>query len=555
MGNPIHTLLQSVHHLQDVASFGAFSQGPDQTASLPHTVTATSTVTSTATAGTIVSTTGLTGAYEDYVGLVFEALDGNVKGQLVICTGFNEGTDTATTTPFWRTSGITTTQFKIWKPPWPIVAVTSAGSTTEHTTAERDEADDTWIGHYLLWLNGDNAGEIQQVSDSASGAQTITTAAFSNASADGDVGLLVNPLAVEEVEIGLSPGIAIERATVTDTLAKEGVLVGGQEPSSLRIMPEIRGLGTAAGDGVAASAPTELHALLSSLFTETLDTGDVCVASGSDADTVIVDEATAPVSQYSLVLINGEVAAVESVTSGTPADSSTIELVHSLSSVVADNDVMYAGANYAQKNSGHTSASFLVWQGGSPQKMSAFFGGLPSLAAEISGNVIGKYDFSFSFNAGLACDRSAGHTDPYDSSAPVVGRANVCRTVFDLTELDGDVISAAFNFLPTPEHKTAAFSAFENRGGVFYRSVDAGCTLVIQQEDTSYRHRYRAGDEFDLLVQVGSVATNAWAVWAPRAQIVAIEEAKDNNVLQWSITCRFLRPSTSGQPAFVITHF
>lgn len=551
MSNPIVSSLQSVGHALDVAN--AFIAGPR--GSTPDIITATSTPTTTTTAGTIVSTTGLTSpTLADYVGTIFEVLDGPCKGQPLLCTAFVAATDTATTTPFWRTPGATTTQFKIWQPPWPVIVVDTATSTTAFNATLRDEADDFWNGHYALGIAGTSAGELREITDFANTSSVFTVDAFTGQPALGDLLIIVTPQSLPEIEMAIDAGVAVERGLMLDTLDKEGVVLGSQGPSVVTLAPEIRGIGTAAGTGVTATAPAELGSQLDAVFAETLDSGDIAVEGGSTTS-LVAENVAAQFTVNSLLLINGEAAVVTVAAANTPVGDSTYTLGHTLSADPNTGDVIFAGANYAPADTGHTSSSFVAFQGGSPQRLMLAWGGLPEVTASITGDEIARYGFSYQCQAGMIADRTTAHSDIYGTGTPLVGRGNVNSVRFDGTLLVADVLSAEFAYLSAAQFKGAAFEAFENKGGTFYTERESTVALVMQMEDVSYHQRYRNGDTFDFLLQVGNTATAAWASWAPRTQIIAIEENKDNGLLQWSMTLRFLRSTTAGQPSFVITHF
>lgn len=482
----------------------------------------------------------------DYVWHVFEALDGDVKGQKVLCTAY-DGSQTATVTPFTKGSAPTATIFRHWSYPWPMATVTDTdGTTTTLDCSLRTEANDYWNDYYMLFLAGANT-DLKNITDFEGTTNDRFTFATATAPEQGDACMPVQPLQPDSVEVAMDFGVPIEREIITDSLDPEGIVLGAIDSATVTLNAEIRGLATSAGYAVAASAPSEMHVGLSTVFTETLDTGDNIVSYTTDAP--VIGGPGSNFTQYSLALLNGEVCAVTDVAVNTLSTQSG----HIVTTPVAD-DVIYAGANYKPKDSAWKSCSFLCWYG--DNMLAALTGGMPEIAASVEGNGIAHYNCTYHCVGGFVSDYAKPHDDIYDTSTPVVGKGNVNRVVFAGTELVADVISASFNFLDAPLKKGASFGAYENNGGHIYTSRTGSCSLVVQMEDVEYISRYRRLDEVDLLVQLGTIPTACWACWAPRAQIIeAPQPSESDGLMQLTLNMRFLRPTTQGQPAYVLTHF
>jgi hypothetical protein len=535
MANPLVADLKSVLITEDTAT--APSKG------VPAQITAS------AVSGSGIVSTDLSGASNsNYAMHVFEALDGDCKGQKVIGTRFQQSTDTLNVTDFWKTSP-TGTQFRHWKWNWPHAPVTTDGFINNAVSAERTEADNYWWQYQMLSFAGMNT-DLKQMNDKGFVAADDAFY-FSNMTSNTKIGDAMIPVQCMQpagVEITAHPGTALEREIITDSLDPEGIVLGAQEELGLTMSPEIRGIATAAGDGVAALAPDEMHVALGAAFTEDLDTGDTDQGASS-ATAVNVSDGTR-FSQYNLALINGDAGAISAIT----VNELAFPTGH-LSSAPASGDVVYAGANYRPKDSGHSACSFFCWVGDS--EMIALTGGMAEWSATIMPNEMAKYDLVWQFCDGLRSSHTKAHDDLYDTSTPLVGRSNYSRVVLDGTELLADVVSANINLLHAPISKQSAFGATENRGGLLYTARNPGATLVIQMEDSNYWHRYRALGTFDFLIQLGSIPTACWALWAPRAQIVEISDPPEESdgLLRQTVTIRFLRPTTQGQPAYSFAHF
>ena len=535
MGNPLIADLKSLVMTEDEAGLAPSKGTPNQ-------ITASAVTRSGIVSADLVGTNA-----QNYVLHVFEALDGDCKGQKVLALQFDPGTDIVNVTPFWKTAP-TSLQFRHWVYPWTMARPTAAGMAVNAiTTLDRTEANDSFNQWQYLSMFGANT-EVREIAASFANSSFQLAADMTAAAEIGDAGILVQAIQPSGVEITADPGTVIEREIITDSLDPEGIVVGSQEELGLQASPELRGLEVAAGDGVVASAPKELHVALGATFTENLDTGDADQGSSSLV-TVNVADGTR-FTKYGLALINGDIAAISNIVT----NALSIRTGH-LSGIPASGDIVYAGANYRPVDSGHKSISVLGWLGDT--EMAVMTGGLAEWGVEIQPNELAKYVQAWMFTDGFRATFSKPHDDLYDVSTPLVGKSNVNRVVLDGEELQADLISATIQLLPPPQRKGAAFGAAENKGGMLYTARNAGATLVLQMEDSSYWHRFRALNEFDLLLQVGSIATAAWGLNAGRCQIIEMGDPPEDSdgLVRFTIGVRFLRPTTQGQPAFVFAHF
>ena len=111
------------------------------------------------------------------------------------------------------------------------------------------------------------------------------------------------------------------------------------------------------------------------------------------------------------------------------------------------------------------------------------------------------------------------------------------------------------DLIPEPTRKNAAFGTFENNGGYFYSTRNPAITMTVYMEDSSYWNKFRSMREFDLLIQVGSVPGNIFGIWAARAQLVSpVDFSEQDGQMTQTLEFRILRPTTSGQPDFVLAH-
>ena len=482
---------------------------------------------------------------EDIVFRVVEALDGNVKNQRVVVLDYDDASDTVTTTAF-RVTPSNLTTVKVWDTKAEVAVPDGVGSTTECVASYRNEADDYWNGYSLNRLDGAGTG-LAQISDfvNSTGTFTVSTAQ-SAAYTAGDAVIPVMPIQPSAVTYKVGGGDAIEREIVTDTLAQEGIIVGAITDDSMEMDIEIRGSGSAPGTGVAATKPAEAKALLDPIFDDNVGTSGDVGLTVTDKDNFTYDNLS--VAQYDMVLVNGEVTGLTAVSGG------NLTTAGHLTTAPSTDDVIYAGTTYKPKDTGHESVGFMCFKGDGELVVAP--GCMPSLGIDLSASAIAKYKFSYKGVGGLWAPFTKVHDDIYDTTKPTVVKSNITRFVIDGVELEADVLNISGELLPEPNVKGASFNAFENNGGHFYTMRQPQITARLYFEDSSYIHRFRSMVESDLLIQVGCVAGDTWALWAPRAQIVAAPEVGDENELMaQDITFRLLRPSTAGQPDFIITHF
>ena len=508
-------------------------------------------ITATSATQTTVTSADLSAANDyDYVFLVLEALNGNCKGQMVLVTEFVNGTDTATVTPF-AESIVESTQFRVWDFNIPSAACTATSlSATVVESTIRTEADDHWNGQYLLCVDGVNEGEMRLISDWNQTANEFTVAtAFSNLPVIGDAYVPVVAIQPSEVSIGMDGGTVIEREIVNDTLDPEGIIVGAMSNVTAEMSLEIKGQGSEAGQGSTAVRPPEAGLQLSRIFTEANRTGDL-TDSGCTTTIMVLDSETQ--YAYSAYLVNGE--AYVPTTSATPGGGAIVPSGH-LTNAPATGDEVFAGTTYTPQDTGHGSVGFFVYQGGSSGNLAVITGAMPSLGMSLEGDTIGKFNLSYKAAGGFFADSGASHSDVYDTTAPLAVKSNVNRVLLDGVELEADVLSITAELLGEPTNKAAAFGAFENSGGQFYTNRVSTETMEVYFADASQYHKFRSTAEQELLIQVGSVAGNAFCLWANRAQqVVTPEIGNSEDLMTQTLTFRLLRPTTAGMPAYTFTH-
>lgn len=514
---------------------------------------------SSVTQTSVTSTDLSSGAAGFYIGQWLEAVDGNCKGQFVKIIAYV--TNTATITPLRLSSGITTTTFKMWKISGPYGRVQAAGAGDGSTCISNTLAgfgDDYWNGEYLFAyrLGSGFVMDLKPISDYVSSSGTFTLSpVLKAASISGDIVYPCQTLQPKgDLSIAIGGGDPLERDVVQDTLDAEGVIVGAMTNVAATVSLEVRGMATAAGNSVAATPPKESHIWLDGVFAETLSTGDL-VKAGSTATSVILETSTARFAAYDLMMINGSVGAITAAASNTPAGDATYTIVSGhLPLNPISGQTAYAGACYKPLDSGHKTQSLIAID--DDARWSWLHCGLPTVGLSIEGNQICRWNLAYKFAAAMHFDDVREFDDIYDTAAPMVGKGNVSRVVLDGVALDADVLSANFDLLTEPVFPGSAFGALENRGPPRYTKRMPTGTLQLYLEDNAHLHRYRAQATFDLLVQVGTAATQTFAIWIPRAQLVASPgQGEADEFMSQTLSIRALRPTTQTQPSFVIGIF
>lgn len=478
-----------------------------------------------------------------YTSLVAEILDGNAKNQFALVTEFDNSTDIVSTTNFAiNPSGATAAI--MWDFQIPDATCDETSLTNAYMTTGISAVDDYYNGWYLIGLNDTNNG-LYEITDFQSATGNFI-ATYDSIPTAGDFMVPVKVLQGNPIEMTVSAGTALEREISTDTLAQEGIIVGAIEETSINLGMEIRGLGTAADSGTTAEAPAESGILLDKVFTESLSTGGTAIATPS---TTVCAYSAGNFSNFDMCLINGEAAGITSDNGA----AVTVVSGHWTSAPIAD-DILYGGASYSPKDTGHSSVGFMAFKG--DREMCLISGCMPSVQLALEGNSIGRLNLNYMSTGGISLPYDKTHEDVYDTTAPVVVKSNQSRVVIDGDVLEADVMSITADLLPSPQKKGGAFNCFENNGGLYYTERNPTITMTVYFEDSSYIKKYRSQKEFDLLIQVGSVAGNAVALWVPRAQIIETPGmGDDNGLMTQTLTFRALRPATANQPDFVYTIF
>ena len=482
-------------------------------------------------------------------GMVFEALNGNCKGQLTWILAFEDTNNVAQCTRFLQDT-CTSTRFRLWQTNMRLAAATSAGTTATVISTYRTEASDIFSGqNRMLGLYGANEGDQVAISSFTPGSDQFGVGAMTAASRRGDLYAPVTPL-VSSLFQSTIPTTMIAREVVGDSLDGQGAVVGAQQDIVAEMVSDVRGLDAEAGAGVAAVAPPEAAMALQAVFNEELGTGDTTQA-GSSAVLVNVSDGTR-FNQYGLAMsAEGDIFGISSIAT----NALTVPAAH-LNAAPDTGDIVYGGVVYKPKSTGHGSVAALIYR--DRKLANLLLGGVPEVKLSLTGNALAKLTMGYSFAQGLELHLLQTHDDTYSSGMPVPVKSNIGRVVIDGAEIsDGDVLGAELMLQSAPSRKNTAFGAAENNGGNFYAAErGAGGTLNLYMVNNEWANRVRTGDTFDILIQVGRQPTEAFALWAPKCQVIASpEKASADNFLTLGLTLAFLRPNEAGRPAYTLGIF
>ena len=145
----------------------------------------------------------------------------------------------------------TRVQYRLWLSPEPVIFTTAAGSTTSTVAAARTEADDFWVGYFVVPIVGAGRGAAPAlISAFVSSTGTFTHAALSTAI--GDNGGAVLRKFIEPGDLSAGPVHEYIPRPVTRVNFSMGDGVLGPKSGAVAFSTQIRPSGTTPADGTAA---------------------------------------------------------------------------------------------------------------------------------------------------------------------------------------------------------------------------------------------------------------------------------------------------------------
>ena len=510
-----------------------------------------------------VNGTELTSAVlSDYIGNWLEFLDGNVAGEWSRIREF-DGTLTVTIDPVSNASP-TPTRARMWIPPEPLLpATTSAGvATTIESSARTETATTYWADPDRLYAVCEGAGgagtvargEVQLIT-AFDGTNTFTTVAFAANPTVGDLFVMRQPIKPHggEVSLGdLGYGF-IERKFVKGTMDQDPG-VQGPRSVSLEFALEVKGNNTAASGATVALPPTEARDLLFSAFSEDRDGASAATAGGG---TTTVNMTTGTQERFAvgnMVLVSGQAAGITAITDGGVGDD-VLTVAPALGAAPATGVTVLGGVNYEPQTSGFRSHTHEFYVGNSTREI--IYGHHFTVSLEgLVNNEIPRWKFAGPADHHIRQDVAAPTWNPttyptFESKLPWPSRAS--RVVLGGTTLS-TVIAATFNVGYVWEPQTSVNGAQGRNGHQMVNRKTTG-TLRIWLDNMGHLEDFEQVRERELLIQVGSTATNCVALWCPAIQYSNVTIEKEGGGYVYNISYNVLSSSITSVSSFVICTF
>lgn len=473
---------------------------------------------------------------------------------------FNAGTDTLTHTPLPAATSSGDT-FELADTDVRVVETVGGGGNVNVNSGLRanvtNEPDDQWNG-YTLFVErnlADAQGTKTTVTDFATATGTFTTTGFTSSTV-GDFWScrkfpkLHGPPTLEfQTE-------DIERLAQRADCGEEQNVKGARTWTSEWTLP-LKGSGTSAGDGVAATPPPELHPPLRSIFDVTQATGED-VSTGSTTSVIGVTNGTA-VAQFPVGCLvmdsKGRAACVTAVDGSPNPDTITVNPPFFITPS-SSNDTIYGGYSYEPKVTGHKTMTLDAYIGGKVRWIG--YGGLPTFRIiDFKRNAIPKAVFGYQGNYWLdyAEDTPTPLTGSFDTVVPV--SANDCYALLvasgstTVTRLIIEEASIDYGHEIVQEDGVSLFDAIYG-GRIVNTKVRVTVTgkLDTATPNNTYAEfvRYYGSRTFSLLLQHGSVPGYTVAWYGHRCEWAGPTHSVADGLRKVTFTARVLSSELTDMP-------
>lgn len=486
-----------------------------------------------------------------YVGLLAEALDGNVAGEFVMIRNFVNGTDTAYVDPFSNASP-TATQFRLWTPPDPILQVSALSADTTHIDASnRTEANDYWNDpdrYYAVKLSAAGTsgsaivrGEAQLVSDFVAATDRFTTGAFTAAPAAGDLFVLRRPVKLATPgEIALpeiTRGYVDRDLARNDWQSEPGVRAG--RGGNISWPFEIKGARVSASGATPAEAAIDLEDLLLARMTKRATDGTSAVVAGGDTSNLwITNTESSRFAVGNLLLVNGQMAIVTAI-AASDAAKDILTIAPALSVYPATGTTVFGGVTWWPKTTGHQSLTAEIHEGNTSRLMC--YGWMPrlkitGLAHDQVAKIMAEGPISFYMENDVALP----YTVTYDTKAPLAARHARVLLGGATVACIGAEIDLGYVIEVKP-----LLNPVGNDGPVTVGKKTVG-TLRIWKENMNEQERFFLGGLNSLLVQVGNTTTDCFGFYADRIEYTNVTTSKEVGSYVSEVSFKVVTPSTAG---------
>lgn len=477
---------------------------------------------------TLVDTGGDSGGADTYNGRYWvELRSGSLKGQWRrIVDDDGSGTLTFENNGFSAQVG-SGADYAIWLSPEPVVVIDSSGGETDAVDAVRAEADDFWIGYYLVPITGTHRGKIAQITDFTSSTGTFVLAAsFGSALSAGDVCLLRKFVDFSNPQNGLTQSYIARPGTRVNFAKGDGTV--GPRSGSFGFNSQVRPSGSLAGDTNEANA-SECSGLFEACGLE--EVIGTTTTAGSGSTTSAIKIATGTWENFSvgaMVIWNGNATFIDSMEDGAGAED-TLNVTPALPTAPASSDVIYASRMYKKSTDGDTYGAVLEWEiDGVRYTMTGCKGSVSLVDGEVP-----EFSWSFSVDHWIKQIEAAPYNavDAYPTAAPVLSSERLAY----LSDTQVNISVFTVNPAPTnsPKNISGAFGV-NGRSGFQLTNYNVTATyrslLDSSGEDLPEHERFTARTSKELEIIYGS-HSGTFAVRLPTARLIENPNEEDQDGL------------------------
>jgi len=470
--------------------------------------------------------------------------------QWVEITAFDTSTDTLFHEDF-SAATATSDEFEIVKPPDPIVVESTGGATNPIATGRAGDGTDYWKDQYLVCRTSDNnaSGSTSTKITAFDSDTGEFTADFSANTAVGDLYHLRHfPKIVGNPTFKLNYG-EIPNVTQRGDFSAEAN-VPGVRSWTAGFSTAIKGSGTAAGNGTAASRPPEAWSILNAIMSSSVTTGTSCshyTNSGVDHIAVNSGSGYIPCIGQFIMDSNGRMSVVTASLGGT----APIAINPSLKVTPLNGDTIYAGVAFAPMVTGHKTTTVEIYKGGISR--ATCYGGIPKITIDgfkrgsipkLTVNYEGGffYELPLSIPAALKPVSLMTTVVPHDAKNNVVilGASTVLNLIDAKLDLGIETVNEEFFTLPdgTYGKRITGFSPTIQ--------VTAKLDTVSPSNTWAELKRYMNKATFSLFVQHGKLAGNTFGIYAHKCEWSGPNHGADSNLSTISFTAKVLASDLTG---------
>ncbi len=483
---------------------------------------------------TLIDTNGDSGGADTYNGLYWVRLmSGAYKGKRARVVDDN-GTGTLT----FETAGPTSAagfpgqvasgvEYEIWKSPEPVVVVDSSSGATDMVDSVRnEEADDFWIGYWVLPLTGSRRGEKAQVTDYTKSSGTfVLGSGLSGALAAGDVVVLRKFVEVGSLALQLTENYVPRPSNRKNFSYGDGTI--GPRGGSVGFTAQITGSGSLAAAASIANASVLAHLIEAGGLAETIGTS-MSVTGGTSSAVTVTTATGERIKPGQLVGWNGNWRRVTSVTDGGGSDD-TVNVSPAFPGTPQSGDVLYASRMYAKSVSGDVRAIGIeVVEDGVRTIMTGCQGAVTESDADVAQ---ASWNLMVDDWVRQVCIDPFYDGDAYTTVAPVRPQDRVA--FLDSTQVDIGGFTTSPNPTTAPRNVQGA-KGFNGRAGFQLTQYACGATfreLLSSTGDLDQDLRWDVRTAKAFQVTHGGHG-NMWGVTMPVARIIAVPNPADEGGVQ-----------------------